>query len=77
MPGTLKRDAVAFYASHRHDASGADEPYVFCYLFRYRLALPAGAASLVLPDQPRIRLFAALVARGGPGDAQPAVALYD
>ncbi len=76
LPGTLKRDAVAYYASHRHDAAGADQPYVFCYLFRYRLALPAGAASLTLPDEPRIRLFAALAERGGP-DARPAAPLYD
>jgi alpha-mannosidase len=76
-PGRLKRHQVAFYASHGHDAEGADEPYEFRYLFRYALPLAAGARQLRLPDEPRIRLFAMAVAGGGPGAATPATALYD
>ena len=68
---------MAFYASHGHDAQGADEPYEFCYLFRYALPLPAGAGTLRLPDEPRIRLFALAVASGGPGAATPVAPLYD
>jgi alpha-mannosidase len=77
LPGRIKRHPVAFYASHGHDRRGADEPYRFCYLFRYSLPLTSGARELRLPDEPRIRLFAMAVARGGPGETQPAASLYD
>ncbi len=77
VAGRLKRPAVAFYASHGHDAQGADEPYEFCYLFRYSLPLPPGARELRLPREPGIRLFAMAVACGGPGAAEPAATLYD
>jgi alpha-mannosidase len=76
VPARLKRHAVAFYAGHGHDAKGADEPYEFCYLFRYSLPLPPGARELRLPREPRIRVFAMAVARGGPGAAEPAGPLY-
>jgi alpha-mannosidase len=61
-------------ASHRHDARGRDEPYVFCYFFGYRLALPPGARALRLPDDARLRLLAASVCRGA-GEAVPAMDL--
>ena len=77
LPGRLKRHAVAFYASHGHDAEGADEPYDFRYLFRYWLPLPPGARELRLPAEPRVRIFALAVARGGPGAVEPAAPLYD
>jgi alpha-mannosidase len=77
LPGTLKRHPVAFYATHRHNRQGADEPYRFCYLFRYALELSPGARELTLPDEPRVRLFALTLARGGPGAAAPTVPLYD
>ncbi len=77
LPGRLKRHPLAFYASHGHDRDGADEPYEFRYLFRYSLPLPPGAGELRLPDEPRIRVFALAVAKGGPGAAEPAAPLYD
>ena len=77
LPGAIKRHAVAFYASHGHDAEGADEPYEFRYLFRYSLPLPPGAGQLLLPDEPRVRLFAMAVASGGPGAARPAAPVFD
>ncbi len=75
-PGRIKRQTVVFYASHRHDRRGADEPYRFCYLFRYALPLPPGARELRLPEEPRVRLFALTAARGGPGSAEAAAPLY-
>ncbi len=77
LPGTLKRHPVAFYASHRRDRRGGIEPYRFCYLFRYALPLADEAAELRLPEEPRVRLFALTVARGGPGAAEAASTLYD
>ena len=77
LPGRIRRHEVAFYASHGHDARGADEPYAFRYLFRYSLPLATGARRLQLPDEPRIRLFAMAVASGGPGTVYPVAPIYD
>lgn len=63
-PGYLKEAEVAWYSSHRHDASGANQAYRYSYLFKYGIAIPPGATSLALPDEPRIKVFALTVARG-------------
>ena len=52
---------VAWYGTHRHSPAG-DDPYSFTYLFRYDLAVPAGAKTLTLPDDPLVRVFAATLA---------------
>ena len=49
-PGFIKRAPVAWFASHRHAADGANEPYAYAYLFAHSFALPANARSLTLPD---------------------------
>ena len=54
-----------------------DEPYVFCYLFRYVVTLPRGGRSLRLPDEPGIRLFALSLSDETISDTAPAVELYD
>ena len=59
-PAFLKRDIIAWVATHRHGREGEDEPYRFCYLFRYALALPSGAAELTLPRASWLRIFAVL-----------------
>lgn len=49
-----------------------DRPYEFTYMFRIGLDIPEGARQLVLPDDPRIVVFAATVAEdpaGGIGAA--------
>ncbi len=78
-PGTgfLKRDPIAWVATHRHAPGVRDEPYVFCYLFRYVVALPRGGRSLRLPDEPGIRLFALSLSDETISDTAPAVELYD
>jgi alpha-mannosidase len=78
-PGTgfLKRDPIAWLATHRHARGVRDQPYVFCYLFRYVLDLPPGASSLELPHEPRIRLFALSLGQQEIGAATPANELYD
>jgi alpha-mannosidase len=57
-PGFIKPAAVAWFASHRHTAEGANDPYAYAYLFAYELGLPARAKSLRLPNNPRIRILA-------------------
>jgi len=75
-PGFIKRAPIAWYASHRHDAAGANEPYAYSYLFAYAIDLPPGARTLTLPSNEKIRLLAATVSSesAGAAEAQP---LYD
>ncbi len=70
--GFLKRDAVAWVATHRHDRRLRDEPHELCYLFRYEFDLEPGERRLVLPREPRLRLFAAAVVLQGPPPVTPA-----
>ena len=76
VPGFIKRAPVAWFASHRHSADGANEPYAYSYLFAYSLERPAGARTLVLPNNDRIRILAITVATES-GDVRPAQPLYD
>jgi alpha-mannosidase len=76
VPGFIKRTPVAWFASHRHSADGANEPYAYSYLFVYSLELPAGTRTLVLPNNERIRILAITVANEF-GDVRPAQPLYD
>jgi len=75
-PAYVKRSPVAWFASHRHGPGGANEPYSYSYLFAYELDLPAGATALTLPENKRIRILAATVAKEFPR-ATPAHPLYD
>ncbi len=74
-PAFLRDDRIAWVGTHQHDRQGGNRPYVFCYLFRYELPLPPGGetdlAVLELPHEPRIRIFAASVARGLHGSLRP------
>jgi alpha-mannosidase len=75
-PGFIKRAEVAWFASHRHTADGANEPYAYSYLFAYPLDVPAGAATLTLPDNDKIRVLAISMAQEG-ATAKPIQPLYD
>jgi len=75
-PGFTKRADVAWFCSHHHDAAGANVDYSYSYVFAYPLDVPAGAKTLTLPNNDRIRVLAISVA-----DEAPAVVavqpLYD
>ncbi|HEY6305992.1 MAG TPA: glycoside hydrolase family 38 C-terminal domain-containing protein [Candidatus Angelobacter sp.] len=75
-PAFIKRAPVAWFASHRHNAKGENEPYAYCYLFAYELNLPAGTKTLALPVNDKIRILAVSVARES-GRTDPAQPLYD
>jgi alpha-mannosidase len=77
LPGYIKRQPLAWFSNHRHQRSGQDQIYTYCYLFKYSLDLPKGAKMLTLPDSPRIRIFAATVARNVNDDTRAAQPLYD
>jgi len=75
-PGFTKRADVAWFASHHHDATGANVNYSYSYVFAYAIDVPAGANTLTLPDNAKIRVLAVSVADESPAvvAAQP---LYD
>jgi len=74
--GFIKPASLGWYASHHHTAQGWNEPYEYSYLFAYCMQLPAGAKSLTLPNNDKIRILAISVAEENPlvTAAQP---LYD
>ena len=76
VPGYIKRADLAWYCSHRHSADGANQTYAYSYLFAYAIDLPAGARTLTLPDDDRIRVMAVSVARMAPA-VRPVWPLYD
>lgn len=75
-PGYIKRADIAWFASQRRDAAGNPEPYQYSYLYVYPIDIPAGARTLVLPDNERIRILAVTVANE-PWVTTPAQPLYD
>lgn len=75
-PGFIKRAPVAWYASHRHTAEGKSEAYAYSYLFAYSVDLPAGARTLTLPSNDKLRIMAITVSDEG-AQVRPAQPLYD
>lgn len=75
-PGFTKRDNVAWYSSHTHTAKN-DDAYDYSYLFKYRIDVPAGAKTLTLPDNPKIRVFAVSMASNTHDNVTAAMPLYD
>ncbi|HLH18381.1 MAG TPA: glycoside hydrolase family 38 C-terminal domain-containing protein [Bryobacteraceae bacterium] len=75
-PGFVKPAELAWYASHHHTADGLNEPYQYSYLFAYAIDLPAGARTLTLPANDKIRVLAVSVAEENP-EVKPADPLYD
>jgi alpha-mannosidase len=75
-PGFIKRAPIAWYCDHRHTPDGKNEAYSYSYLFAYTIDLPAGAKTLQLPDNDKIRILAVSVA-SEPDVAKPAAPLYD
>jgi alpha-mannosidase len=76
IPGFIKRSSVAWFASHRHTAEGANEPYAYSYLFAYSVDVPANAKTLTFPDNGKIRILAVTVADEA-GEIRPAQPLYE
>ena len=59
----MKPADIAYVGTHKHTMIGnKDIPYEFTYMFCIGLDIPAGAKTLILPDDPRIVIFAATVA---------------
>ena len=75
-PGYIKRAPLAWFASHHHLADGSNDAYSYAYLFAYEINLPAGARTLTLPNDPKIRIFAATVEKAD-APVMAAQPLYD
>jgi len=75
-PGFVKQAPVAWFASHRHGTDGSNEAYDYSYLFVYAIDVPAGATSITLPMDERIRILAMSAVREG-AQAVPAQPLFD
>lgn len=75
--GFIKRDPIAWFCTHRHHPTLGNEAYKFSYLFKYGFDVPPGAKTLTLPDNPKVKVFAATVAANPNDRTSPAAALYD
>jgi alpha-mannosidase len=75
-PGFIKRADVAWFASHHHTADGKNDPYAYSYVFAYPIEIPAGAKTLTLPNNDKIRVLAVSVADESK-TVTPAEPLYD
>ncbi|MGB2605247.1 MAG: glycoside hydrolase family 38 C-terminal domain-containing protein [Candidatus Sulfotelmatobacter sp.] len=74
--GFIKRADLAWYCSHHHNSAGENVPYGYSYLFGYSIDLPAGARTMRLPNNDRVRILAVSVARENSA-VTPAQPLYD
>jgi alpha-mannosidase len=75
-PGFIKPAPVAWFASHHHDAEGANVPYSFAYLFAHVFELTGTEKSLTLPVNDKVRVLAISVSDEGPR-VQPVQPLLD
>lgn len=74
--GFIKRADLAWYCDHHHDSAGKNVTYSYSYLFGYPIDLPAGAKTLKLPKNDKIRILAISLANESP-TVSPAHPLYD
>jgi len=75
-PGFIKSSSVAWYSSHHHAADGSNVPYAYSYLYAYPIDIPAGATTLTLPTNDRIRILAITASNAG-AQVRPAQILTD
>lgn len=76
VPAFLKRTPVAWVGTHRH-AKGGDDLYVFTYMFRIAIDVPKGVSWITLPNDPRIKIFAASAVMSQSPDVLPTRPLYE
>jgi alpha-mannosidase len=76
-PGYIKRQPIAWFATHHHHPTEGNQAYQFSYLFHVRLDRPAGARALTLPYDERVRVFGATLVKPAAALAVPAAPLYD
>ncbi len=76
-PGYVRKDRVAFFTTHRHLRNGANDPYMYAYIYQYKIDRPQGATQITFPANERIKIFAITAAHNENEDATPAQPLSD
>jgi alpha-mannosidase len=74
--GFIKKDEVAWFCSHMHKDS-ADQPYRYCYIFKFDLEISPASGSIQLPDNEAIKVFAITLADDSYNQAIPVHSLVD
>lgn len=65
----VKNDNIAWFSSHTHFGYPTrNEPYNYCYIFKYELNLQPQSSTLTLPDNDQIKIFALTVAKENSDD---------
>lgn len=73
-----KTDNIAWFASHRHSSYPMkNEAYQYCYLYKYEIPILAGAKSIKLPAESKIKILAMTIAAPVAGDLILFQPLYD
>lgn len=76
VPGYTKPGRIAWFATHHHSPRG-NEAYQFCYLYHVEVPVSRGGGSLVLPDDPRLKVFAMSAVNRPVPPVKPAAPLHD
>ena len=74
--GFIKRDEVAWFATHLHRDT-LDIPYQYAYVFKYGLEAGPGSETLQLPDNESIKIFAVSLSDNPSDQLHLAQPLYD
>ncbi len=73
--GYMKSADIAYVGTHKHNITTGDVPYEFTYMFSLALNIPKYAKQLVLPNNPRIVVFAGTMAMDNNNCVVPATDL--
>ena len=74
--GYIKRDNIAWYASHHHNPD-KNVAYEYSYIYKYAMDLPENATSLKLPDNSDILVFAVTTVQHQNDEISAMHPLYD
>ncbi|MCX6269421.1 MAG: alpha-mannosidase [Bacteroidetes bacterium] len=74
--GFIKKDEVAWYASHLHRDTLV-LPYQYSYIYKYMLDAGPASETLLLPENESIKIFAISLSDNPYDQIQPALPLYD
>ncbi len=77
VPGYTRQDNVAFFTTHLHHPVEGNEAYIYGYMLKYAVELPAGARTVKLPVNPAIKILAMTVAWNENDNSRPARNLFD
>ena len=75
-PGFIKRDEVAWFATHVHKDT-VNVPYRYAYIFKYSMDISPSAGYFQLPNNDAVKIFAISLADDPYDQIQPVQPLYD